>query len=119
MKYSLLIADDEINSGKVSPNFSNPTPVKWIWLADGKEALEKLQKRSYDVLITDIRMPGIDGMTLLKHAKEIDPAMGVIVLTAYGTIEMAVQAMRLGAYNYLTKPVILDEMELLVEQLAG
>jgi DNA-binding NtrC family response regulator len=62
-------------------------------------------------------MPEMDGMTLLQKAKEIDSSLGVIVLTAYGTIEMAVQAMRLGAFNYLTKPVNLDELDVLVEQL--
>ena len=117
MKYSLLIADDEINSREGLAKFLESETRKVDLAADGKEAWEKLQKKSYDVLITDIRMPGVDGMSLLKLAKELDPALGVIVLTAYGTIEMAVQAMRLGAYNYLTKPVILDEMELLVDQL--
>ncbi len=84
---------------------------------DGNQAWEKIQKHDYDVLITDIRMPEMDGMQLLRKISEKEISVGVIVLTAYGSIEMAVEAMKLGAFNYLTKPVNLDELELLVEQL--
>ncbi|MDX9752677.1 MAG: response regulator, partial [bacterium] len=90
MKYSILVADDEINSRQGLGKFLASDTRRVDLAADGREALEKLQKRSYDVLITDIRMPEMDGMTLLQKAKEIDSSLGVIVLTAYGTIEMAV-----------------------------
>lgn len=117
MRYSILIADDEQNSREGLKKALESDTRKVDLAADGSEAWAKLQKNTYDVLITDIRMPGKDGMTLLKQARQEDPTLGVIVLTAYGTIQMAVDAMKHGAYNYLTKPVNLDELELLVDQI--
>ncbi len=117
MRSTILITDDELNTREGLRKALESDNRKVDVAADGKEALEKIKKNSYDVLITDIRMPGMDGMTLLKQAKSEDPSLGAVILTAYGTIEMAVEAMKNGAYNYLTKPVNLDELELLVEQI--
>ncbi len=116
MRSNILVTDDEINTREGLQKALDSENRKVDVAADGNEALEKIKKNSYDLLITDIRMPGIDGMTLLKEAKKEDPSLGVIILTAYGTIEMAVEAMKSGAYNYLTKPVNLDELEVLVNQ---
>lgn len=84
---------------------------------DGKQALNLIKEHTYDILITDIRMPEIDGMELLNKAKIEDPSLNSIVLTAYGSIDKAVTAMKLGADDYLTKPVNLDELEIQVEKL--
>ncbi len=116
MRTSILIADDELNSREGLRKGLETDSRKIDTAADGQEALDKLKERDYDILITDIRMPVMDGMTLLKNAKEHKPGLIVLVLTAYGTIEMAVESMKLGAYNYLTKPVNLDEMELLLDR---
>src|SRR5438067_943369 len=70
----------------------------------GEEALSQLTSNPVDVLLTDLRMEPIDGLTLLQRALEISPHTQVIVMTAYGSIESAVEAMRRGAYDYLTKP---------------
>ncbi|MBI5531573.1 MAG: sigma-54-dependent Fis family transcriptional regulator [Deltaproteobacteria bacterium] len=72
---------------------------------DGLAALEKLSSRAYQVVLTDLRMPGLDGMGLLHKLRAQHPDIEVIVLTAYGTVESAVQAMKLGAFDYLQKPV--------------
>ncbi|MBI1388912.1 MAG: response regulator [bacterium] len=117
MPYSILIADDELNSREGLRKAVASDDRRVEVAADGEEAWDKLQQRRFDVLISDIRMPGLDGMTLLQKAKELDPALDVVILTAYGTIEMAVKAMKLGAYNYLTKPVNLDELDLLLDQI--
>ncbi|HXK96126.1 MAG TPA: sigma-54 dependent transcriptional regulator, partial [bacterium] len=114
---SILIADDELNTREGLRKALASDYRKVDTAADGSEALAKLKRQDYDVLITDIRMPGLDGMQLLQKTRELSPPPGVILLTAYGTIEMAVEAMKLGAYNYLTKPVNLDELELLVNQI--
>ena len=69
------------------------------------KALGVLALESFDVVVTDIRMPGIDGMELLRQLKERAPDVEVIVVTGYGTIPQAVKAMQIGAYSYLTKPI--------------
>ncbi len=117
MPAKILIADDEVHSREGLKKALEDESRRVDTAADGDEAWNLLNKNSYDVLITDIRMPGKDGMTLLKDAKELDSSLGVIIMTAYGTIEMAVDAMKHGAYNYLTKPVNIDEMEVLADQL--
>jgi two-component system response regulator FlrC len=73
--------------------------------SDGQQAAERIDRRSYHLMITDLRMPGMGGMELLERARASLPEMEVIVLTAHGTVETAVQAMKLGAFDYLTKPL--------------
>ncbi len=71
----------------------------------GNDALEALRSKRFDVVLLDLRMPGMDGMSVLKAIKHEWPASGVIVITGYPTVESAKEAMRLGAYDYLAKPV--------------
>jgi two-component system, NtrC family, response regulator AtoC len=73
--------------------------------ADGREALALIGRQSFHLMITDLKMPGMDGMELFRRAAEIAPETEVIVLTAHGTVETAVEAMKLGAADYLTKPL--------------
>ncbi|MBL8696662.1 MAG: sigma-54-dependent Fis family transcriptional regulator [Planctomycetes bacterium] len=75
-------------------------------LADGRQALEALAKRAFDVVVTDVRMPGASGLDVLKAARAQNPPCEVLVITGYGTIEQAVEAMRLGAFSYLQKPFL-------------
>jgi two-component system response regulator FlrC len=73
--------------------------------SDGEAALVRLRAHAYDLMITDLKMPGMDGLQLLEAAMAEQPDLQAIVLTAHGTVEGAVQAMRLGAFDYLQKPV--------------
>jgi DNA-binding NtrC family response regulator len=82
----------------------------------GESALEKLDSFHPDVVITDLKMPGIDGMEVLRRVIEADPTIPVIMLTAFGSITDAVDAMRHGAYDYLTKPYDRDELRLTLDQ---
>ena len=82
----------------------------------GELALEKVAARRPDVVVTDLQMPGMNGLELLEEIRKIDDALPVIFMTAYGTIETAVQAMRDGAYDYVTKPFSGEELELTVER---
>ncbi len=86
------------------------------WVEDGKEALKRLKEGDFDLIVTDIRMPGVSGMEILRRAKEIDPNIGVILITAFGSIKNAVQAMKEGAFDYITKPFSIDEVEMTVEK---
>lgn len=83
---------------------------------NGKEAIALLKKTSFDLLITDMKMPDLSGIELLRKAKEMAPQLICIVMTAHGTIENAVEAMRLGSFNYLLKPFTPDALETLIEK---
>lgn len=86
-----------------------------VWMAEnGKTALNMLKETSFDLVITDLKLPDINGLEVLKAVKELYPSTLVIVITAFGTIENAVQAMQLGAYNYLLKPFSLEVIEALI-----
>jgi DNA-binding NtrC family response regulator len=85
--------------------------------AGGEEAVQKLAATGYDVVVTDLKMPRVDGMQVLREAKRARPETEVIVITAYGTIESAVEAMRLGAFDFVTKPFKLAEIETKVDRL--
>lgn len=82
----------------------------------GKRALEILQENTVDVMLADLRMPGMDGLTLVRKALALDPKPVCILLTAYGSIETAVEAMKSGAYDFLTKPVNLDHLDMLLQR---
>jgi nitrogen regulation protein NR(I) len=84
--------------------------------ASGKEAVGKAKDRSYDIVLTDLVMPGMDGLEVLAHFTQAHPETVVIMLTGYATIETAVEAMKRGAFDYLTKPAKLDEILLVLER---
>ena len=81
---------------------------------DGRQALDLLQQNGSDLVITDLMMPGMSGLDLLKEMRSEYPDLAVIVVTAFGTVETAVEAMKAGAYDYISKPVNIDELKLVV-----
>lgn len=84
---------------------------------DGDEGVDKMKKQDFDVMVTDLKMPGKDGMSVLEETKKHSPATEVIMMTAYATAQTAVEAMRKGAYDYLIKPFEIDELRLKVRQI--
>lgn len=82
----------------------------------GKQGLELIREESPSLVILDLRMPDMDGMEVLKEAKTLNPKLPVIMLTAHGTIETAIEAMKIGATDYITKPFDLDELKLVIKQ---
>lgn len=84
--------------------------------ADGKSALELIARKRPDAVITDLKMPGMTGMELLQQARAIDDALPVVLMTAYGAVETAVEAMKLGAFDYITKPFEGDELVIAVKR---
>ncbi len=112
----LLIADDERNILSGLRMAFEDEGYTVITASDGTEAWEKLQKNSIDLVITDLRMPGMDGYELLRRISSAYPALPVIVLTGHGTIESAVEAMRGGAIDFFTKPVDIDKLSLVVRK---
>ncbi|HBF35379.1 TPA: transcriptional regulator [Candidatus Sumerlaeota bacterium] len=112
----ILIADDEKNTREgLSLALERPDCVI-LTAAHGGEALEILRTRPVDLLLTDIRMPEMDGNRLIDAAREVSPSTEIIVLTGHGTVENAVEAMKKGVFDYLLKPISLDELGLLVER---
>jgi DNA-binding NtrC family response regulator len=114
----VLLADDERSIAVTLRDELEEAGHKVTVVMDGTAAHKALQDNRFDVLITDIRMPGMDGISLLKAAKEIDPVLEVIVITGQATIETAVEAIRYGAFDYVRKPFLNEEIVRLVANLA-
>lgn len=112
----LLLVDDEKTTREGLAKFLEGLDYDVATAASGEEALERIKKEKPDILLTDIRMPGMDGMSLLEKVVAEYPDISVIALTAYGTIEDAVKAMKLGAFHYLSKPVNLEGLQFLIKK---
>jgi len=113
---SILLVEDEVNARKGLTQFLQGLGYDVMTATNGKEALDLFKKESPDLVISDIRMPEMDGIVLLESIKAELPSAKVILLTAYGSVEDAVKAMKKGAFYYLTKPVNLEELEFLVKK---
>jgi len=116
MGKKILIIDDEKLMREYLEETLKRLDYKVTTARDGAEGLEKVIEGSYDLVITDIKMPKVGGMEILRKVKEVAPTTDVIMMTAYGTIESAVEAMKVGAYDYLSKPFSPDAIEVLVEK---
>ena len=116
MKFRILIADDEPGQRQfISGSLSRNHEI--VVAANGLEASQLLSHRNFDLVITDERMPGMSGIDLIRWMRENSPETPVIVLTAYGSVETAVEAIKLGAEEYLTKPLKSpDELRIVVEK---
>ncbi|HOE69433.1 MAG TPA: sigma-54 dependent transcriptional regulator [Candidatus Omnitrophota bacterium] len=113
---SILLVEDDSNSRKGLTQFLQALDYDVITAANGREGFDLFKEENPDLVIADIRMPEMDGVTLLEKIREEKPSAKVILLTAYGSVEDAVKAMKKGAFYYLTKPVNLEELELLVKK---
>jgi DNA-binding NtrC family response regulator len=113
---TILVVDDEKNTREGLKQMLSGLDYDVSVAENGKQAIEILQKEHPEIVLTDLRMPEMDGMGLLHEIKRLRPETIVIVLTAYGTVESAVQAIKAGAYYYLTKPINFDELELIVKK---
>ena len=116
MKFRLLIIDDEKNIREGLAAALQMDGYETVTAADGNEGLQRFAKGDIDLVISDLRMPGINGDELQQKINEEYPGLPVIILTGHGTVENAVKSMRNGAYNFLTKPVNLDHLSMLVRR---
>ena len=112
----LLVVDDEANARTALAELLRDEGYTVETAADGFKALPKVEEFAPDLLLTDLRMPGLDGIELMRKAREIDPEITSVVMTAHGTIDTAVGAMRQGAADYLTKPINVDELVIVIER---
>ncbi|BDG61071.1 sigma-54-dependent transcriptional regulator [Caldinitratiruptor microaerophilus] len=112
----VLIADDEDAFRELLVQRMQRRGWRPVGAADGHEALAALAEQEFDLAVVDIRMPGPDGLEVLRRAREMQPALEVVILTGHGTIETAIQAMKEGAYDFLTKPCNLSELDLVLQK---
>lgn len=113
---TILIADDEPNIRRVLQALFSKNGFQVLTAENGKRAIELAATHSVEVLISDLIMPDMTGVDVLRAIKAQHPHCAAILITAYGTIRTAVEAMRLGAYNYITKPFDLNELQAIVKQ---
>ena len=116
MKKSVLIIDDEKNIRITLGQCLEGADYEVDTAVDGEHGIDKYNERTYDIVLLDMMMPGIDGMEVLRRIKAKDPLQNVIMITAHGTVETAVEAMKLGAVDYLRKPFSPDEIRSIVKR---
>ena len=115
MKRTILVAEDEEKMRRIlEVNLQDGYRV--LLAKDGEEALHMIKENEVNLLLTDMRMPEKDGLSLLHEVKRLRPEIPVVLITAYGTIESAVNAMKEGAADYLLKPIKMEEVELVIQR---
>jgi two-component system response regulator PilR (NtrC family) len=110
MPEAILVADDEPGVRESLAEVLRDVGYAVETAADGTAALKALEEHDFGVVVTDLRMPGADGLDVLKRAREISPQTLVLVMTAHGTVDTAVEALRAGATDYILKPVVFDDL---------
>lgn len=114
-KPTILIVDDDYYTLELLKKVLEKRELNLFFAMDGEEALDLLKKEPVDIILLDQKMPGISGLDVLKSIKSLDPNVVVVIMTGYGTIGEAVEAMKLGAFHYMTKPFNdLDEIDVVV-----
>jgi two-component system response regulator PilR (NtrC family) len=117
MLTKILIADDEKNIRDSLKMVLDEEGYATEVVSDGEEALQKIEAENFDIVITDIKMPQVDGMQLLESAAKIAPDTFFIIMTAYASVKTAIDALRNGAYDYLIKPVEFDDVIFRIKKL--
>jgi DNA-binding NtrC family response regulator len=113
---AILVVDDEPEMRALLRDELSELGYRVVAVANGREALKKLGEEEYAVVLTDLRMQGMQGLELLNEVKQGYPGTNVIIMTAFGSVESAIEAMKHGAYDYVTKPIKNEEMALVVEK---
>ena len=117
-KIKILVVDDEPSIRDVlSLTLGDQEGYHVETIPDGIQALDKIRHDFFHIVFVDLRMPGADGIEVIKELKRVSPETEAVIITAYGTISTATQALRAGAYDYITKPFHIDEIKLLIEKI--
>lgn len=116
MTGTIVIADDEKSQRESLGGFFSKKGYEVFLAGNGKECIEQVRSRTVDLVLTDYKMPDMTGYDVLLAVKEINPGVQIILMTAFGSVETAVEAMQKGAFYYLQKPVVLSELNILVER---
>jgi DNA-binding NtrC family response regulator len=113
---NILIAEDERTLREGLCQAFSEGGFKVSEAANGREALDKMERQVFDLVVTDLKMPGCDGMEVLKRARTLNEQTMVIIMTAFGTVDGAVEAIKEGAYDYIQKPFSIDELDLKIQR---
>src|SRR5436189_3481890 len=113
----ILIADDEEAARRSLGQILGEDGYEVVLAPDGEEAVRLVAEETPDILLTDLRMPWMDGYELLTRIRQGFPDVSVVIMTAHGTIKSAVEALREGAEDYLTKPIDVEELEHLLDRI--
>jgi len=119
MNKTILIVDDEKDLCTILSDSLSRDRYRVVTAFNGKMGLQLVKKEKPDLILLDIKMPGMDGIEVLRKIKKMKKEIVVIMFTGYGTLETAREAMKLGAYDYVTKPVDLFLLKSLVEEVLG
>ena len=115
--YSVLIIDDEDTQRNILKGYLEKKGFRIFSASSGSEGIKSAQDNMIDIILSDYKMPDKTGLEVLDEVKKINPEISFVILTAYGTIENAVKAIRSGAFDYISKPVDLDELDLMLERI--
>jgi DNA-binding NtrC family response regulator len=119
MNKTILIVDDEKDLCTILSDSLSRDRYRVVTAFNGKMGLQLVEKEKPDLILLDIKMPGMDGIEVLRKIKKMKKEIVVIMFTAYGTLETARKAMKLGAYDYVTKPIDLFFLKSLVKEVLG
>lgn len=114
-KASVLIVDDDVGMGETMSDIMEDKGYRTVIALDGYEAVEKVREKAFDVILMDIKMPGMDGVETFKQIKKIHPETAVVMMTAYAVEDLIREALREGAYGVFHKPFDMEEMMRLIE----
>jgi len=115
-KPRLLVVDDEVPFATNLVKLLSGRGYEVSAVHDGESALQAVQEREFDVVILDQNMPGKDGITVLRELKKKQPHLEVVILTGYGSVDMALKGFELGVYDYTSKPIHLGDLEAKIRQ---
>lgn len=116
-KQTILVVDDEASQRVILVGYLIQKGYNVLEASSGSEGISKARDNIIDIVLSDFKMPVMNGLEVLREVKKNNPETSVVIITAFGTIEDAVKAMKEGAYDYLTKPIDLDELELLIKRI--
>ena len=115
--YNILVIDDEAAQRDILTGYLKKKGYQIFAASSGKEGIEITKNEPVDIILSDFKMPELNGIEVLEQVKKMNPEISFVIVTAYGTVENAVKAMRLGAFDYISKPVDLDELDLMIERI--
>jgi DNA-binding NtrC family response regulator len=114
---SLLIVEDEEKMRELLQKILTTDGYRVKTASNGSEALAMIEETPFDIVLSDVKMPGLNGIELLKAVKKITAETYVVIMTAFGTIDSAVEAMKQGAFDYVSKPFKMDEIRILMNKI--